>query len=111
MQAVSNDIIQKKARLLYLLAKQQGFLEVSRDECAEMLAEESLSPELEQLWETQGKEQLAIVELNQCASRGNLEGLKVEHEATRVATLTTFVCPDCCSPRRVYPAIAAQKPC
>ena len=76
MQAVIDDITQKRAKLLYLLAKQKQMV-VSRDECAEMLAEDKLSSELRNLWETEGKEQLQIVDLNQSASRGNLDALKV----------------------------------
>ena len=44
---------------------------------AEMLATDSLPPDLQQLWDSKGEEQLAVVRLNLAASRGNVEDLKV----------------------------------
>ena len=42
-----------------------------------MLATDSLPPDLQQLWDSKGEEQLAIVRLNLAASRGNIADLKV----------------------------------
>lgn len=76
MQAVINDVTQKKAKLLHLLAKAEN-IRTSRDELTDMLAANSLPQNLQDIWETKGAEQLSIVRLNKAASRGEVEELQV----------------------------------
>ena len=71
-----NDVTQKKAKLLHLLAKAEN-IRTSRDELTEMLAANSLPQNLQSIWDTKGAEQLSIVRLNKAASRGEVEELQV----------------------------------
>ena len=76
LQAVINDVTQKKAKLLHLLAKAES-LRTRRDELTDMLAANSLPENLQRIWDTKGAEQLGIVRLNKAASRGEAEELQV----------------------------------
>lgn len=76
LQAVINDVTQKKAKLLHLLAKAEN-IRTSRDELTDMLAANSLPENLQSIWDTKGAEQLGIVRLNKAASRGEVEELQV----------------------------------
>ena len=82
LQAVINDVTQKKAKLLHLLAKAEN-IRTSRDELTDMLAANSLPENLKSIWDTKGAEQLGIVRLNKAASRGEVEELQV---------ITSFSC-------------------
>ena len=65
-----------KGKWLYIWAKEAG-LTASRDELAEMLATNSLTPPLAELWTQKTTEQKAIGRLCQAAAAGDLEDLKV----------------------------------
>lgn len=71
-----DEATQKKAKTLHLLAKAEN-IKTSRDELTEMLVSNRLPENLQQLWDTKGEDQLAIVKLNLAASRGNVDDLKV----------------------------------
>ena len=86
MQAVVDDVTQKKAKILQLLAKAEN-IATSRDELTDMLAQNNLPQELQQIWDTKGAEQLDIVRLNRPASRGLVEELKVSMLAGIIASL------------------------
>jgi hypothetical protein len=75
-QGALDEATQKKAKTLHLLAKSEN-IKTSRDELTEMLVSNSLPENLQQLWNTKGEDQLAIVKLNLAASRGNVDDLKV----------------------------------
>lgn len=85
-----DEASQRKAKILHLLAK-AGNIKTSRDELTEMLASDSLPENLQQLWDSKGKEQLALVRLNLAASRGNAADLKVGCQGCRVANLEALV--------------------
>lgn len=90
MQAVTNDVTQKKAKLLYLLARAEN-IRTSRDELTDMLAANSLTEELQKIWDTKGAEQLDIVRLNKAASRGEEEELRVGCTLAGISILGGYV--------------------
>lgn len=65
-----------KAKWLYIWAKEAG-LKASRDELAEMLATDSLTPPLADLWKQKTREQKLIERLCKAGADGNLTALQV----------------------------------
>ncbi|KAK9827887.1 hypothetical protein WJX74_007932 [Apatococcus lobatus] len=68
-----------KAKWLYIWAKEAGLL-ASRDELAEMLATNSLTPPLAELWKRKTREQKLIERLCKAAADGDLTALQVACE-------------------------------
>ena len=58
-----------------MLAKKKG-VSASRDEIGEMVASGKLTHELQQIWQEDGADQVAVARLNNAASKGQLQELK-----------------------------------
>ncbi|KAK9867272.1 hypothetical protein WJX84_010769 [Apatococcus fuscideae] len=70
-----------KAKWLYIWAKEAGLV-ASRDELAEMLARDALTPPLAELWTVRTREQKAVGCLCQAAAAGDLPALQAACEAS-----------------------------
>ena len=69
-----------KAKWLYIWAKEAGLV-ASRDELAEMLARDALTPPLAELWTVRTREQKAVGCLCQAAAAGDLPALQARLSA------------------------------
>lgn len=75
-QVELSEDIKEKSKLLYDLAKARK-VALSRDEAAEMFVNQAFSEEAHELWKREGEYQLATRKMNQAASKGQLDHLKV----------------------------------